>query len=300
MGVRPGDIVLSYGGTRHPASGTLQQINQRLADQPIELIVLRGDKQETYQIQPKGGNGSPVIGVTLIPDLEHAVAAEVRKGSPAAEAGIPAGAELTAVGGTDVDSWYDVYHVLSASAGQAVTIAYEHAGRTGAAEVELTEDVFRPQDYAWRVLVNTPPLKPLTVKIQQDGVPDSLAWGGKVTVKMVLSTYLSIRSLIRGWLPVEEARGPLGLGHVAVAVARRSFMDLVYLLGFFSAAIAVFNFLPIPVVDGGHAVLLVVEKIRGKPLSVRVMNVVQLVGIVLILGVMVWVTWQDILRLIRS
>ena len=57
---------------------------------------------------------------------------------------------------------------------------------------------------------------------------------------------------------------------------------------------------PIPVVDGGHAVLLLIEKIRGKALSVKVMNAIQIVGLVLILGLFVAVTWNDILRMIRS
>jgi len=298
LGLRPGDIVLSYGGMKLPTVGTLRDISKRLKGEPIELVVLHGGEEQTFTVEPEESDGVPRVGITSAADLDHAVVAEVQAGSPAAKAGIPAGARLTSVGGTDVASWPDVYGALSASAGETVRIAYEHAGRAGAAEVELTADAFRPDDCTWRLFVGAPPLKPLMVTIRQDGVLDSLAWGGKVSVKAVLSTYLSIRSLIRGWVPLDEARGPLGLGQLAVTVGRRGLMDFVYFLGLISVAIAVFNFLPIPVVDGGHAVLLLVEKVRGKALSLKVTNAIQVVGLVLILGLFLWVTWHDFMRMI--
>jgi regulator of sigma E protease len=60
------------------------------------------------------------------------------------------------------------------------------------------------------------------------------------------------------------------------------------------------NFLPIPVVDGGLAVFLIVEKILGKPLPIKVQNIVQLAGLILMVGVFLAVTWHDIARLIKG
>ena len=59
--------------------------------------------------------------------------------------------------------------------------------------------------------------------------------------------------------------GPLGIGTLAVEAGRRSLIDFIYFLAFISASLAVFNFLPVPVTDGGHAVFLAIEKVRGRP-----------------------------------
>ena len=67
-------------------------------------------------------------------------------------------------------------------------------------------------------------------------------------------------------------------------------------MGFFSAAVAVFNFLPLPVLDGGHALFLIIEKVRGRPLPLKVMNAIQMTGLVLILALFLAITAQDILK----
>jgi regulator of sigma E protease len=85
---------------------------------------------------------------------------------------------------------------------------------------------------------------------------------------------------------------------MAIQAGRRGMIDFAYFMAMISVSLAVINFLPFPVVDGGHAMFLIFEKIRGKPLSIRVMNVVQMIGLALILLVFVLVTWQDISRLI--
>jgi regulator of sigma E protease len=64
--------------------------------------------------------------------------------------------------------------------------------------------------------------------------------------------------------------------------------------------VAVFNFLPLPVLDGGHAVLLIIEKIRGKPLPLKVVNIIQGTGLVLILMLAILLTFQDCSRIISG
>ena len=94
-----------------------------------------------------------------------------------------------------------------------------------------------------------------------------------------------LRGLIKGNVSPRQMTGPLGMGAVAVQLSRRGPVEFLYFMAFISAALAVFNFLPIPVVDGGHAVFLLIEKIRRKPVSIAVQNVTQLIGLVLLLGV---------------
>ncbi len=298
-GVRPGDIVLGYGPEPTPTPEQVLELSKRLRDGGATLTVLRDGKTQKLQVVPEEQGKQYLIGIAQLPDLEHPVVAFVRKGSPADKAGIPAEATITAVNGRPIRTWYDVYDALKAASGQRVAIEYRLGETTGTAEIaELSEELFAAEDYRFSVFPGDLPFRALEVKIRQDGLLASLAWGGRVTVKLVLSSYLSIRSLIRGWAPLSGAAGPIGIGTIAVHAGRRSFMDLLYFLGFISAAIAVFNFLPLPVLDGGHAVLLLIEKIRGRALSARVMNIIQYAGLALLLGLFVLITWNDIMRLL--
>jgi len=128
----------------------------------------------------------------------------------------------------------------------------------------------------------------------------AIAWGVGETGRFVAISYLSLRSLIRGTVSGKGVMGPVGIGGVAVAAGREGLIELMYLMAFLSATIAVVNFLPIPVVDGGHVVFLAIEKFRGKPVPVKVLNIAQMAGLVLILGVFVAITWNDISRMIDN
>ena len=88
----------------------------------------------------------------------------------------------------------------------------------------------------------------------------------------------------------------MGIGFAAVLIARHDPIELMYFMAMLSAIIAVFNFLPLPVLDGGHVVLVLVEKLRGRPLPPKVLVGIYTAGWILILGLLVAVTFQDIMR----
>ena len=117
----------------------------------------------------------------------------------------------------------------------------------------------------------------------------------------IAMTYGTLRSLIGKTVSTKEVSGPVGIGKTAIHVGReKSLAYFAYFMAMISVSLAVINFLPLPVVDGGHAVFLLIEKIRGRPLSVKVMNIIQFIGIVLILLVFLAVTWQDISRILKE
>jgi len=85
-----------------------------------------------------------------------------------------------------------------------------------------------------------------------------------------------------------------------ILYGRQGFARLIYLMAIISISLAVLNFLPIPVVDGGHVVFLIIEKIMGRPVPVKVMNIVQLIGMALLICVFLYATWHDIVRFING
>ncbi|MBK8266771.1 MAG: site-2 protease family protein [Planctomycetes bacterium] len=95
---------------------------------------------------------------------------------------------------------------------------------------------------------------------------------------------------------LSNVSGPLGIAHKGSEVAQGGLIALCWFLGLISANLAVINFLPLPIVDGGLFLFLILEKIRGEPVSIKTQVATQLLGIALIATVFILVTYQDILR----
>ncbi|MFC1652613.1 site-2 protease family protein [Planctomycetota bacterium] len=120
--------------------------------------------------------------------------------------------------------------------------------------------------------------------------------GTKRSAWFVLQTYVTLKQLFSRGVQLKAMSGPVGIATIAYQAVKTSFVDFLYLLAFISANLAVVNFLPVPVVDGGVFVLLIVERIQGRPLSLRIQEVITYAGLALILSLFVYLTYNDILR----
>ncbi|TMQ35271.1 MAG: hypothetical protein E6K70_03135 [Planctomycetota bacterium] len=103
--------------------------------------------------------------------------------------------------------------------------------------------------------------------------------------------------MIMGRVSVDSMGGPILIATVAYDIASENVYSLIFFLGMISINLAVINFLPIPVLDGGHMVFLIWEKIRGVPASQTVQVAATYVGLLVILALMVFTFWIDITRL---
>ncbi len=129
-----------------------------------------------------------------------------------------------------------------------------------------------------------------------DSVGQALTYGVDQTWSFLKQMYLNLRSLFTGRVSVDTLGGPIELARQTFAAAENMY-TLVLFLGMISLNLAVVNFLPIPVLDGGHMVFLLYEKLRGRPPSETVRMVATYVGLILILGLMLFVFWLDLGRL---
>lgn len=121
--------------------------------------------------------------------------------------------------------------------------------------------------------------------------------GIKKTGAFIYQTYMTIeRIIITRTVGIEKISGPVGIVKMGSEIAHGGMVRLLYFLGFISATLAVINFLPFPIVDGGLMVFLIIEKIKGRPVSLKLQMVTQLIGLVLIIGAFVFITIQDIIR----
>ncbi len=300
-GVEPGDIVVGYGDRSAPTFQGFLAINREHAGTGTNITLLRGEKTASLWVVPAEHNDETLVGIADLPDVEHAAVAGIRPGSPAAAAGIEPGAMIVAVNGRPVAGWTDVYRVLADNLGQDIRVTYKLGAREQTAEIATLDGAaFDPNDYAFSLFAGGARFRLLSVTIVYKNPLKAIAWGARETCKLIITTYATLGRLSQGTVSTKSLSGPVGIGAIAVQAGRRGLIYFVYIMAFLSASLAVVNFLPIPVTDGGHAVFLLIEKIRGKPLPGRVINLLQVMGLLLLIAAFVALTWQDIARLLGN
>ena len=141
-------------------------------------------------------------------------------------------------------------------------------------------------------------LRPLTETYKAETVGMAVTKGFQHARDQVIEVYMMLRRLVFGLVSARALGGPITIFQTAQVFAEKGLADLILFLGILSISLAVLNFLPIPVLDGGHFVFLLWEGIRGKPASVRVIETATYVGLVMLLALMTWVMYLDIGRLI--
>ncbi|MBL7218815.1 MAG: site-2 protease family protein [Phycisphaerae bacterium] len=311
-GLQTGDIIVRYGGHTAPTHLKLKELNKKFATDGADIVVVRDGKQlPPLKIKPRAHRGDFLLGIIVNIDMEHLVVAGVRENSPAADREIITGDVIEKVNDQNVTTWPDLLSALSRLKGKDVTLTMRRGSNQSEKTIALAEapvskkspfdtktpPVFDESDYSTSILTG-----PWNYRILLDpkisrNPAAALAWGARETMFFITTSYATLRSLINRTVSTKDIAGPVGIGSMAIAAGRRSMLDFAYFMAMISVSLAVVNFLPFPVVDGGHALFLVIEKIRGRPLSVRVMNAVQMVGLAMILLVFVLVTWQDIARI---
>ena len=133
-------------------------------------------------------------------------------------------------------------------------------------------------------------------KMPPQPIASALRLGYEDTIENILSFYAMLRSLVTGRVGMGSLGGVITISRVAFGAARTGLTYLVLFLGILSINLAVLNFLPIPPLDGGQMVFLVAEKVRGRPLPESALVAGTYFGLFLVLGLMIFVKFQDIFR----
>jgi regulator of sigma E protease len=141
-------------------------------------------------------------------------------------------------------------------------------------------------------------LPDLRVK-RADNIGDAVLMGLQDTKKTIIQIYQNLQGMITGRISYKNLGGPVRIARFAYDIAGENFWDFVFFLGLIGINLAVVNFLPIPVLDGGHMVFLIYEKIRGKPASEQVRTVATIIGLLFIVSLFIFVTYLDISRIFR-
>jgi regulator of sigma E protease len=126
----------------------------------------------------------------------------------------------------------------------------------------------------------------------------ALGYGVERVVGVITQSLNGLKHIITGDISAENLQGPLGIAQISGETAQQGFLSFILLIGVISTAIGMLNLFPIPVLDGGHLVAFTVEAIRGRPPSPAVMQIAMSIGLGLILLLMVFATYNDIMRMV--
>jgi regulator of sigma E protease len=310
----PGDIVLSitYRNGDKIENPTIAQVRQWLekagkTNQTVDFMVLRDGKPlavDGLLANVKIDKGVYGLSVALSLDHENPVVAEVIDKTPAQKAGVPSGSTITSIAGQPVKSWYDVKRLISAAKpGEPIKLTASTS--TGEKEFSLelsSEQLTKIAGLTYTTaLVNPIPMLHERVEPRKASGPwapaTAAAWGVTETRDFVLQFYLTLHRMFQGSVSYKNMMGPVGIFNAGRQFAYKGNDWLIWFLAMISANLAVVNFLPIPIVDGGLFTFLIVEKIQGKPLSPKTQSIAQVVGLAIILSVFLLVTYQDIVRM---
>jgi len=307
-GLQEGDIILAIGDVANPTYKEMREVTTEYEKRKLPIKVLRVDangleEELTVTVVPKRlrGGDRVLIGIIPVLDAEHAVVAKTidAEGGPVGLA-IPRGAAITAVDGVAVSNFYDIMREISQYAGERITIDWRVDEET-AGDVSLNVGTAGEFVTVKSTFDEFVPFEDLKRLYQASGPVEAIVMGYKKTVMFIAQTYVTLRRLVGGLVSPKELMGPVGIISFSYRiVAEQPFVYYVYFLGLISACIAVFNFLPLPPLDGGLVVLLLIEKIKGSALSERTQGYIAYAGWVLIGGFFLYVTFNDIVRSVRG
>ena len=140
---------------------------------------------------------------------------------------------------------------------------------------------------------------PLQLKHTVDTIPDALAMGVNEIKKRAYGVLRFVKMVFSWKIPRKAAAGPGMIFYAATSAASEGFPDLLMFLTMLSANLAVLNFLPVPALDGGHMMFLIAEAIMGKPVNENLQMRLTIIGVLMLLGLMIFVTFNDVLNLSR-
>ena len=203
---------------------------------------------------------------------------------PAARAGLMTGDHIIAVNDDEITSWQQFVSIIQVNANNPLSLHYEQDG--------ILKTIIVTPEYdekADRGIIGIMP----KLEKYHPGAVEAVGLSFKQTYVVASSMVVGIAHMITGKVAAEVA-GPIGVAKMTGEVAQLGLMPLLQFTAFLSLNLGIFNLLPVPVLDGGHLVTLAVEGVRGKPLGKKAMQVIQTVGLGLLLLLFVFATFKDI------
>ncbi|WP_342641646.1 RIP metalloprotease RseP [Rhodoligotrophos ferricapiens] len=225
------------------------------------------------------------------------IADTVQPDSPAAAAGMQPGDEIKTVDGRAIETFSDLQRIVSGSAGRQLNLGILRNAST--ITLQVTPAAREIEDrFGGRHTVGLLGITASTegARVERYGPVMALWKGAEQTWFVISSTLAYVGQVIIGTQSADQLGGPLRIAQMSGEVAGISFLALLNLAAVLSVSIGLVNLFPIPILDGGHLLYYAIEAVRGRPLSPKAQDLGFRVGMVLVLMLMLFATWNDLIH----
>ena len=297
LGIRVNDEILAVNGTYVK---NWEEVHSELAkvsteetltmdvDRAGSLMILEGSGTAFQNAGPMGWSPflAPVVG-------------KFTEQSPAMKAGIQTGDKVTRVNGQSILDWSEISPAVQQFMHESVNNS-ETTTKTLTVELERNGDIqfvevapfLEPKSQRWLLGMSM-------LKISRSfSFGESVILGTSRLWFLTKATFSFLGQIFKGEGSMDDLGGPVKIGVVIGDAVRSGIAELFFLMSFISLQLGIFNLLPIPALDGGHIFMLLVEKFNGGPLSTALRERTQMVGFSLLISLMIFVTWNDLMSLL--
>lgn len=218
---------------------------------------------------------------------DEAKLGEIQNGTPAQEAGLKAGDEVTAVDGESVSTWEEFTSIIRNHPGEEVTLTVERDGAVQ--QMNVTPASIEDRDMTIGQVG--------VARAFEESLTDKLTFGFTQTYEWAGLILTNLGKLVTGQFSLDMLSGPVGIYDATDQVVQTGFTNFVMWTAILSINLGIVNLLPLPALDGGRLIFVGLEGVRGKPIDPQKEGLVHFIGFALLMLLMLVVTWNDIQRL---
>ncbi|HEX5425258.1 MAG TPA: RIP metalloprotease RseP [Candidatus Acidoferrales bacterium] len=295
-GLQRGDRIVAVNGHNTPTWDAVDaQIAGIKPNSTLSLTVMRGGSK--VDLSESVGE-SPVRADSLVGyPAQDPLLGPVQAGYPAEKAGLKAGDRVVSLDGRPVNTFFELPDLINASDGHPLHFVVERDGK----QLPITvtpQHTLNPEtdEMAWMIGIQAPALKE---GIDHESLFAAVRDGYQATIGDAVMMGEVVSGLVRGELSFRDLAGPVGIVQLSGQYAKRGPLMLLQWMAYISLDLALINLLPIPILDGGHVLMLAIEGTLRRDLSLATKERFVQVGLVFILGIFAFVMYSDILRLFQ-
>ena len=305
-GLISGDRVMAIGGSAVKGWDDIDSFMNRNRGETLLFTIKRGGAVKELSVTPEKKAEKDLFGESrevwnlgisplLYPDI-----GDVTKGSPAEKAGLQKGDRIVEVEGIALKTWQDMTAIIHESPGKPLKFSIKRGERL--TEVTITPEkstISLPGGEKKEIgLIGVRPLGNDFIK--RYGPVEAIHFGVMKTWDVSVLTVVSIAKLIQRIIPAETIGGPILIFQMAGQQAAHGPLSFFTFLAVISINLGVLNLLPIPMLDGGHVLFLLIETVRRRPVSEKVIMIAQRAGLAVIITLMIFAFYNDIMRLVTG
>jgi len=286
-GIRAGDRILTVAGDTVATWRDLEIAIGTRANRPVTITLDRGGRTESVEVKPSAEGRFEIGNIGALPDVSP-IAKDIQPGDPADKAGVKPGDVVVAVNGERVIFPEDLKKAIASRGGMPIDLDIRRNGTPQ--RIRLTPDTRSTGGWIGITIVEPTrsfkpgPLEAVRLSVVQNATSSVLI-------------FKTLGGLFTGSTSVRQLQGPVGIAQLSGESAKAGFLPLLSLMAVISLNLGLLNLMPVPVLDGGHILIMALEGVARRDFSMAVKEKMLLAGFVVLMLLMVTVIYNDLARI---